>query len=101
MIEITKEIENFLLSKILLGHYSEFGAIMLDAEFILVYQNNKIYLAHKSEFEYDGIFVRLKYLIPVCPCNNCGCQWGGANSTGIQSCRDTCTILSEWLKNNK
>ena len=63
MIEIKqdceKSIRNFMENE--LGfYYDEFGAFIDDKEFILVYKNNKIYLAHISEFEQSGIFVRLK-----------------------------------------
>jgi len=42
------------------GHYSEQGAVIGDCEFILVYKDDNVYLAHISEFEQDGLFIRLK-----------------------------------------
>jgi hypothetical protein len=64
MIMITEEIEN-LLSQILgVGYYSEFGAVIGDAEFVIYYKDNDEtntpYLAHISEFEQDGVFIKLK-----------------------------------------
>lgn len=62
MIKINKEVEEILLKNLedKLGHYSEFGAVIGDCEFVLVYKSYEIYLAHISEFRQKGIFVRLK-----------------------------------------
>ena len=62
MLKINDELEQ-LLSKISgVGHFSEFGAIIGDDEFVLYYSenNNEIFLAHISEFEQDGVLVKLK-----------------------------------------
>jgi len=62
MIKISEQLEK-LISKELngkIGHYSDFGAVIEDCEFILIYKQGNFYLAHISEFEQDGIFVRLK-----------------------------------------
>jgi hypothetical protein len=98
MIKITEEIEKFLINKIKLGHYSEQGAVVGDEEFILVYIDNKIYLAHKTDFEYDGMFIRLKYF-NYCPCHNCCSGYGGGDTDRIYTCHDTCKSYQDW-KNN-
>jgi hypothetical protein len=62
MIEISSKLEQYIM-KIMpdkIGHFSEFGAVIGDSEFVLVYEGYNIYLAHISEFEQDGILVRLK-----------------------------------------
>lgn len=67
MIEISEKLMRSIDKEIKLGFYSENeGAVIGDAEFIIVYKDmlwnkyRKIYLAHKSEFEFDGVLVRLK-----------------------------------------
>jgi hypothetical protein len=65
MIKITKELEKCLLRELNgeIGHYSEFGAVIGDNEFVLVYGEGDagdIHLAHISEFEQKGFFIRLK-----------------------------------------
>ncbi len=63
MIKITEFIEkalnNLMTTKI--GYYfEEHGAIIGDAEFVIYYNKKSIYLAHISEFEQEGFFIRLK-----------------------------------------
>ena len=62
MIKISSKLEEYILKTIpdKVGHYSEFGAVIGDNEFVLVYKEGNVYLSHISEFEQDGIFVRLK-----------------------------------------
>lgn len=62
MIKLTDKVEKVLLEDLQsqLGHYSTFGAGIDDREFVLVYENGEKYLAHKSEFECKGVFVKLK-----------------------------------------
>jgi hypothetical protein len=36
------------------------GAFIDEEEFVLVYQDTGIYLAHRSEFEFQGILIRIK-----------------------------------------
>lgn len=64
MIEIPKEIaEKFIGIPGIGGYWEEFGAVIGDnAEFVLVYKENdpKTYLCHISEFEQNGIFIKLK-----------------------------------------
>lgn len=63
MIKINKTIETYMLElhRNNIGHFSEHGAMSCDEyDFSLVYLNNEIYLAHKSEFEYSGYLCRLK-----------------------------------------
>jgi len=105
MIEITKELEKLLLDNYpdKFGHYSEYGAVMGDKEFVLVYQKDKIYLAHKSEFEEDGIFVRLKNKIE-CPCNNCSnpyCTDSNNKYTGANNYKEYCISYKDWINKCK
>jgi hypothetical protein len=63
MLKISRTIEESLLNtqRENLGYFYDFGVIGCDEhEFSLVYTEDEIYLAHKSEFEYDGLFCRLK-----------------------------------------
>lgn len=61
MIKITKKIAKQLDKLELVGgFFEEFGAFIGDSEFILYYKKNGIYLAHVSEFEQSGIFIKLK-----------------------------------------
>ena len=68
MIKITKEIAE-ALSNLYgkgIGHYSYFGAIGSDEEFIIYYNEEDIdlsdpYLAHQTEFDHNGfLFIKLK-----------------------------------------
>lgn len=62
MIKINRCLETEIVCNSLqeFGHYSDNGAVIGDCEFILVYKDNNVYLAHISEFEQNGLFVRLK-----------------------------------------
>lgn len=62
MLKISEKLEQELIKELgkEIGHFSECGAVIGDNEFVLIYKDNDIYLAHKSEFEENGIFVRLK-----------------------------------------
>jgi len=63
MIKISRIVEESLLNnnKNNLGIFTEAGCFDCDShEFSLVYTEDEIYLAHKSEFEYQGILCRLK-----------------------------------------
>ena len=62
MIKISKEIELSLCTIDGVGHYSKFGAIIGEAEFILYYPEDSkdVFLAHISEFEKNGILIKLK-----------------------------------------
>jgi hypothetical protein len=62
MIKITKKIAKLLTEISDMGYFSEFGALIGDAEFVIYYKDGEDipYLAHISEFEQDGCFIRLK-----------------------------------------
>lgn len=61
MIKISNELEQSLLKTGLFGLYTSEGAVIDDTEFVIVIdEKGQDYLAHISEFEQDGIFVRLK-----------------------------------------
>jgi hypothetical protein len=65
MIKITKEIADLLIENYdqdELGFFTDFGAIIGDAEFIIYYKDDSDipYLTHISEFEQDGFLIRLK-----------------------------------------
>lgn len=65
MIRINKEVAGYLLKfkgKIqnYIGYYCEYGAVIGDAKLIVVFLNNKTYLAHIGEFEQNDILIRLK-----------------------------------------
>ncbi len=60
MIEITIPQAGLLSENGKVGCFSEYGAIIGDNEFILVYEKDDIYLAHISEFVVKGIMVKLK-----------------------------------------
>jgi hypothetical protein len=64
MIKITQEIEALLtsLDDNEVGFFGPFGAAIGDCEFVIYYDDNRNgpYLAHVSEFEIDGILVKLK-----------------------------------------
>lgn len=63
MVKISLDLANILSKENWLGNFSEYGACIGDNEFVLVYgegDDDGIYLAHISEFEQDGIFIRLK-----------------------------------------
>jgi len=102
MIEITKEIENLLIETNNFGYYGKFGATIDDNEFTLVYKNEKIYLAHKSEFETsEPFFVRLKNE-NKCPCDNCHIGWDyGTQYTGINTCKDFCNKCNSIVNFNR
>lgn len=59
MIKLNKEIAREL-TKLGLGIFSSQGAFIGDAKLVIVYKGVDIYLAHISEFEQDGLFIRLK-----------------------------------------
>jgi hypothetical protein len=62
MIKITEKLAEHLLSenKESIGMYFTYeGAFVNNVEFIIVFGKN-IYLAHRSEFEQRGLFIRLK-----------------------------------------
>jgi hypothetical protein len=60
VIKIT-EIQAYYLSQFEdAGYYGEFGCCIGDAKFVIVDENNELYLAHISEFTQDGFFVKLK-----------------------------------------
>lgn len=62
MIKISKQVEKLLSKTDGVGHYSEFGAIIGEDQFVLYYPENSsdIFLAHISEFEQEGFLVKLK-----------------------------------------
>jgi hypothetical protein len=61
MIKINEIVEKTLRKIEGIGiFYEEFGAFIDNDEFIIVYKNNGVYLAHISEFEQDGVLVKLK-----------------------------------------
>lgn len=66
MIKITHEIEDNLigLGHGFVGYISEFGAVVGDVEFIIYYKDGEDedipYLAHISEFEQQGVLIKLK-----------------------------------------
>jgi hypothetical protein len=61
MIKINKLIENELIKENKeLGIYTSQGAVIGDSEFVIVIEANNIYLAHRSEFIFDGVFVKLR-----------------------------------------
>ena len=62
MLKINKKLEKLLSEIEGVGYFSEFGAIIGNDEFVLYYSenNNEIFLAHISEFEQDGVLVKLK-----------------------------------------
>ena len=43
-----------------IGRVSVVCAFIRDSEFIIVYKGNNIFLAHRSEFIFDGIQVKLR-----------------------------------------
>jgi hypothetical protein len=66
MIRITHEIADKLSEECMsgekLGCVTEFGAVIGDAEFVLYYPDDgpDVFLAHVSEFEQQGVCIRLK-----------------------------------------
>lgn len=62
MIKITEEIEKLLIENNGVGHYSEFGAVIGECEFVIYYpeNSNDIFLSHISEFEQSGFLIKLK-----------------------------------------
>lgn len=64
MITINKQIADAIFElkhRDSVGIYdTDFGAVIGDAQFIIVYDKGKIYLAHISEFDRDGVCVRFK-----------------------------------------
>lgn len=62
MIKLTDRVEKILLEDLQsqLGHYSEYGAVIGENDFVIVYEDGNKYLAHNSEFECEGCFVKLK-----------------------------------------
>jgi hypothetical protein len=62
MIKITKEISNLLSETGNVGIFCDFGAVIGNAEFVIFYKDdsNDVYLAHISEFEQDGIYIKPK-----------------------------------------
>lgn len=62
MIKLTDRVEKILLEDLQsqLGHYSEYGAVIGENDFVIVYEDGNKYLAHSSEFECEGCFVKLK-----------------------------------------
>lgn len=65
MIEISRKLEDTLFKELnhnQIGIDTPWGAIIGEAEFILYYpdKTDKVFLAHKSEFEFKGVCVRLK-----------------------------------------
>jgi hypothetical protein len=64
MVKINRKIIDLLLNlgSSNIGYYSKYGAVIGDAEFIIYYndEENVSYLAHISEFDTNGIFIKLK-----------------------------------------
>jgi hypothetical protein len=64
MIKISKELADLISSTTMKGFgiVTEYGAVVGDAEFIIYFKDNEDipYLAHISEFEQDGLCIRLK-----------------------------------------
>jgi len=65
MIKLNKQQVNQLENHREIGKFFDLsdgqGGAFIDAEeFILVYQDTGIYLAHRSEFEFQGILVRIR-----------------------------------------
>ena len=61
MIKINKELEQLLLKTGKIGLYTSQGSCIGNDEFVIVIdEDGQDYLAHISEFEQDGILVRLK-----------------------------------------
>ena len=65
MIKINRDIANQLFETVGYGKIGIFcsqGAVIGDNEFIIVYTEDtqEVYLAHISEFDQDGVLVRLK-----------------------------------------
>jgi len=65
MLKITSKIANQLFEEVgydKIGIYCSQGAVIGDNEFIIVYTEDtqEVYLAHISEFDQDGVLVRLK-----------------------------------------
>lgn len=61
MIKLTKEEASFLEYKEGVGFYCEYGAVIGDDKFVLVKDNkDSFFLAHISEFDTNGLFVKLK-----------------------------------------
>lgn len=62
MIKVTEQLEKLLIETNEVGHFSEFGAVIGDDQFVLYYPegSNDVFLAHISEFEQNGFFITLK-----------------------------------------
>jgi len=63
MLKITYKIEQELIlyTGNNIGLFGEFGAIIGDrSEFVIVTEDDNIYLAHISEFDREGVLVKLK-----------------------------------------
>ena len=65
MIKINRDIANQLFETVGYGKIGIFcsqGAVIGDNEFVIVYKEEKeeVYLAHISEFEQDGVLIRLR-----------------------------------------
>jgi len=63
MIKINKKIADLLFEEVgydKLGILCSDGAAIGDCEFVIVQEKEDTYLAHISEFEQDGVLVRLK-----------------------------------------
>jgi len=65
MIEINRELSDYLLKfdeKLpnYIGYFCEQGAVIGDAKLVIVYLDDKIYLAHIGEFEQEGMLIRIK-----------------------------------------
>jgi hypothetical protein len=61
MKKINKVLACQLLEEKVVGIYCDEGScIGEDSEFVVVYDKLETYLAHISEFDVDGIFIRLK-----------------------------------------
>lgn len=62
MVKITEAIATLLSEINGIGYFGSFGAVIGEDEFIIYYPDdgNDAYLAHSSEFETKGCYIRLK-----------------------------------------
>lgn len=60
MIKINSLVVKYLIDNDEVGIYTSQGACIDEREFIIVCQEDGDYLAHISEFEQNGVLIRLK-----------------------------------------